>query len=170
MSSPDLEKRSHSSYERKQDLEEIEGSRTNKTGGSDLINDERINALSADEQKRVVRRIDIRLVLTCGFMYCVSLMDRTNLGIAVVGGMGVDMVLIGSRYSIITLVFFLTYTLLQPPATVVMRKIGPRTFLPATVILWGITTICFSFVRDWTQLIPLRLILGIFEAGFFPGK
>ena len=39
------------------------------------------------EEKKLIRRIDRRLVLTCGFMYCVSLMDRTNLGIAVVGGM-----------------------------------------------------------------------------------
>lgn len=170
MSSSDVENRSHSSYEKKQDLLEINKIQTNKTGDSELLNDERINALSPQEQKAVIRRIDKRLVLTCGFMYCVSLMDRTNLGIAVVGGMGVDLVLIGSRYSIITLVFFLTYTLLQPPATVVMRKIGPRTFLPTTVILWGVTTVCFAFVRDWTQMIPLRLLLGVFEAGFFPGE
>ena len=46
-----------------------------------------IDALTPEEQKKLIRRIDIRLVLTCGFMYCVSLMDRTNLGIAAVGGM-----------------------------------------------------------------------------------
>ena len=43
------------------------------------INDARIEALTLEEQKKVIRRIDIRLVLTLGFMYCVSLMDRTNL-------------------------------------------------------------------------------------------
>jgi hypothetical protein len=46
-----------------------------KSSDSDSI-DARINALSPEEQKRVIRRIDIRLVLTLGFMYCVSLMDR----------------------------------------------------------------------------------------------
>lgn len=40
--------------------------------------DARIAALTPEEQKKVMRRIDIRLVLTLGFMYCVSLMDRTN--------------------------------------------------------------------------------------------
>lgn len=47
-------------------------------------NDARINAFTPEQQKKIIRRIDIRLVLTLGFMYCVSLMDRTNLGIAVV--------------------------------------------------------------------------------------
>lgn len=45
---------------------------------SDAVHDARIAALTPEEQKKVIRRIDIRLVLTLGFMYCVSLMDRTN--------------------------------------------------------------------------------------------
>jgi MFS family permease len=83
--------------------------------------------------------------------------------------MGVDLVLIGERYSIIVLLFFITYVLLQPPATVVLRKLGPRIFLPAITLLWGITMIGFGFVKNWTDLIGLRLVLGVFEAGFFPG-
>jgi hypothetical protein len=75
--------------------------------------DARINRFSVAEQRKIIRRVDRRLVLTLGFMYCVSLMDRTNLGIALVGGMGVDLVLTGPRYSIIVLVFFITYVILQ---------------------------------------------------------
>jgi hypothetical protein len=89
-------------------------------------------------------------------------------GIAVVAGMGVDMKLIGERYSIIVLIFFISYDLLQPVATVVLRKLGPRKFLPTITILWGATMICFGFVKQWYELIPLRIVLGIFEAGFFP--
>ena len=55
---------------------------------SHLSDREHIDAFTPEEQKKIIWRIDCRLVLTCGFMYCVSLMDRTNLGIAVVGGMG----------------------------------------------------------------------------------
>ncbi|KAJ9659939.1 hypothetical protein H2198_002829 [Neophaeococcomyces mojaviensis] len=139
------------------------------SGDSDVANDARIAAFTPQEQKKIIRRIDLRLVPTLGFMYCVSLMDRTNLGIAVVAGMGTDLVLVGNRYSVIVLLFFITYVLLQPPATVVLRKVGPRIFLPAIVILWGATMIGFGFVQTWVQLIPLRLLLGIFEAGFFPG-
>ncbi|KAJ9624448.1 hypothetical protein H2203_005183 [Taxawa tesnikishii (nom. ined.)] len=140
-----------------------------KSADSDAINDARIERFTPEERKKIMRRIDRRLVLTLGFLYCVSLMDRTNTGIAVVAGMGVDLVLVGSRYSIIVLVFFITYVLLQPPATVILRKVGPRAFLPTITILWGATMIGMGFVKHWTQLIPLRLVLGIFEAGFFPG-
>jgi len=132
---------------------------------SAAINDARIHAFTPEEQKKIIRRIDVRLVLTLGFLYCVSLMDRTNLGIAVVAGMGVDLKLKGAQYSIITLIFFISYVILQPPATVVMRKVGPRTFLPIITMLWGATMICFGFVKEWTQMIPLRIVLGIFEAG-----
>ena len=154
----------------KTDVAHIERSLSEKSHDSEAINDARINALTPEQQKKVMRRIDTRLVLTLGFMYCVSLMDRTNTGIAVVAGMGVDLVLIDARYSIIVLVFFLTYTLLQPLATVVLRKVGPRIFLPSITVLWGIIMICSGFVVTWLQMIPLRLVLGIFEAGFFPGK
>jgi hypothetical protein len=80
---------------------------------SDENNDARINRFTPEEQRKIIRRVDRRLVLTLGFLYCVSLMDRTNLGIAVVAGMGVDLLLTGPRYSIIVLVFFLTYVILQ---------------------------------------------------------
>lgn len=135
----------------------------------DSLNDARIDQFTPEQQRKIIWRIDKRLVLTLGFMYCVSLMDRTNTGIAVVAGMGVDLVLTGNRYSVMVLVFFITYVLLQPPATVVLRKVGPRIFLPTITLLWGCCMICFGFVTKWTDLIPLRLILGIFEAGFFPG-
>ena len=97
-------------------------------------------------------------------------MDRTNLGIAAVAGMVVDLDLIGARYNIISLIFFISYVLLQPPATVVLRKVGPRIFLPTITLLWGATMICFGFLTSWTQMVGLRIVLGIFEAGFFPGK
>ncbi|KAK5069152.1 hypothetical protein LTR64_008695 [Lithohypha guttulata] len=109
------------------------------SGISDRHNNAVIDEFSLEEKKKLIRRIDKRLVLTLGFMYCVSLMDRTNTGVAVVA------------------------------ATVILRKVGPRIFLPLIVILWGLTTIGIGFVRVWTDLLPLRLLLGVFEAGFFPG-
>lgn len=129
-----------------------------------------INAFTPAEQRKIVRKIDRRLVLTLGVLYCASLMDRTNLGSASIAGMSKDLGLsIGVRYSLITLIFFIPYVLFQPPATVVLRKVGPRIFLAAICIAWGATMICFGFVNDWTVMMGLRVILGVLEAGFFPG-
>lgn len=55
---------------------------------SHLSDQAHIDAFTPEQQKKIIRRIDLRLVSTLGFMYAVSLMDRTNLGIAVVAGMG----------------------------------------------------------------------------------
>jgi hypothetical protein len=52
----------------------------------DLANDDRVIAFSEAEQKAIVRRIDMRLVVTLGCLYCISLLDRTNLGAASVAG------------------------------------------------------------------------------------
>ncbi|EMD63738.1 hypothetical protein GGP41_005623 [Bipolaris sorokiniana] len=133
-------------------------------------NNASIERFTPEQQKKIIRKVDFRLIPTLGCMYCVSLMDRTNLGVAMVAGMGVDLKLTGERYSIIVLLFFITYVALQPPATVVLRKLGPKLFLPSIVVIWGAVMIGFGFVKEWTSLIPLRLILGVFEAGFFPGS
>lgn len=78
---------------------------------SDKIEDETVEAVSShvtdrdlhgeftpEEQKQIIQRIDRRLVVTLGVLYCVSLMDRTNLGAAVIAGMGTELRLLGDRY------------------------------------------------------------------------
>lgn len=84
--------------------------------------------------------------------------------------MTVDLQLsVGVRYSLINCIFFIPYVLFQPVATVILRKLGPRIFLSFISITWGATMIGFGFVQDWTVILGLRIILGVLEAGFFPG-
>jgi len=128
---------------------------------------------SEREQRKIIHRIDRRLVVTVGVLYCVSLMDRTNLGAASIAGMVTELklsLLQGSisRYSIITIVFFATYTVFQPPATVIVRYLGPRSFLSAIVVAWGAVMIGMGFAPGYGTMVALRVVLGILEAGFFP--
>lgn len=136
---------------------------------SEESNDAHIAEFSPEEQKRIIRRVDRRLVTTLGFLYMCSLMDRTNLGAANIAGMATGLKLIGDRYNLIVLIFFIPYVLFQPPATVVLRKVGPRMFLALITLLWGACMISFGFVKKWDQMLGLRVILGVLEAGFFPG-
>jgi hypothetical protein len=67
--------------------------------------------------------------------------------------MAVDLKLIGFRYSIITLVFFTTYVVFQFPATIIIKKVGPRFFLPLITLLWGVVMGKFLFEnRDGVKL------------------
>lgn len=123
--------------------------------------------MSPAEEKRIKRHIDRRLVMTVGAMYCVSLMDRTNLGAANIAGMSTELKLIDNRYSIVSLLFFVTYIIFQPPSTVICRKIGPRIHMSVLTTLWGSVMIGMGFVKNWEQLAALRVVLGVLEAGEF---
>lgn len=63
--------------------------------GSDTDSD---HGFTKEQQQKIIRRIDVRLVLMVGAMYCVSLMDRTNMSAANIAGMSVELKLIDNRY------------------------------------------------------------------------
>jgi MFS family permease len=132
--------------------------------------DDILSSFSPEETKSVIHRVDRRLVTTVGLMYCISLMDRTNLSAAAIAGMNVELKLgVHLRYNIVTLVFFTTYVVFQFPSTVVIRYLGPRNHLAGITLAWGAVMIGMGFVKNWQSLAALRVILGILEAGFFPG-
>ena len=76
---------------------------------------------------------------------------------------------IGSRYSILTMIFFIPYIIFQFPANIVIRKLGPAVWLPSLVVIWGAVTVGMGFTTDWTQALGCRVLLGILEAGYYPG-
>ncbi|KAG6158798.1 hypothetical protein E4U48_002805 [Claviceps purpurea] len=124
--------------------------------------------ISPEQQRNIIRRVDRRLILTVGAMYCVSLMDRTNMSAANIAGMSKELKLIDNRYNVANLVFFVTYVVFQPPSTVLVRAIGPRVHLALITLLWGGVMIGMGFVKNWQQITALRAVLGLLEAGFFP--
>ncbi|VUC22931.1 unnamed protein product [Clonostachys rosea] len=164
------------------DTADVEKSKKEEPGSQQIVLD-----LHSPDVRQIVRRIDRRLVITAGCMYSVSLIDRANLGAANIAGMSADLRLdIGYRYvcipsllenlqcaykgkSLIALVFFISYTLFQSPATILCRKLGPRYFLPGISLAWGGLLIGFGFPTKWEDLVVMRTLLGLLEAGFLPG-
>lgn len=72
---------------------------------------------------------------------------------------------VSNRQNVISLVFFVTYVVFQPPSTVLVRKIGPRIHLAAITFLWGACMVGMGFVKKWDQMAGLRVLLGVLEAG-----
>ena len=107
------------------------------------------------EQRKIIHRLDRRLITIAGIIYMNSLMDRSNLPNAAIVGMNEDLGMVeGFRYvsrlrrqdsitllttgkSTVALVFFVTYTVFQPPAIILTRKIGPQPFLSGICLAWG---------------------------------
>lgn len=120
--------------------------------------------------RKTIRRVDLRLLPILGALYAFSLIDRSNLSLARVVGAEVELQLnVGERYSITTLLFFIPYILLEIPANMVMRRVGPRWWLGSIAFVWGSTMTAMGFVKDWKALAGCRVVLGACEAGFFPG-
>ena len=103
--------------------------------GSEPVSEHVEQVFSLKDQRRIRRTIDWRIIPALGLMYGISLMDRKNTANAAIAGMLVDLHLnTGVRYNVITLIFFITYVLVQAPITVLCRKLGPRIFLPLQAV------------------------------------
>ncbi|GAA5874493.1 hypothetical protein JCM1840_000795 [Sporobolomyces johnsonii] len=129
-------------------------------------------ALDVDKalERKVIRKVDIRLLIILSAIYAISLIDRTNISVARVAGMAKDLQLtVGERYSIVSLLFFVPYIIFELPSNLLLRKIGCRNQLSAITVLWGSVMLGMAFVKTWEQLAVCRVLLGLLEAGFFPG-
>ncbi|OJD11893.1 hypothetical protein AJ78_07423, partial [Emergomyces pasteurianus Ep9510] len=133
------------------------------------------NAPDADEpDQRYVRKIrhkvDRRLISLAGVLFAISLLDRANVANANIAGLSKALELnVGTRYSLIILIFFAPYVLAEIPGVVVVRRLGPRWTLPLVTLAWGVLVVGFGFVTHWTHLVGLRILLGILEGLMFPG-
>ncbi|KAJ5226890.1 MFS general substrate transporter [Penicillium citrinum] len=122
------------------------------------------------EQRGIIRKIDLRLILMLGFLHCVCLIDRGNLGTAAVAGMEQELRLVGTQYSTIAVAFFPPYIAFQVLGPVLVRKIGPINYLSGICFVWGAVMLSAGFVKKWTEMVGIRIIIGALEAGFFPAS
>ncbi|KAI0148416.1 MFS general substrate transporter [Xylariaceae sp. FL1272] len=145
-----------------------ESSHNNEKALVDIEDNSVEDAFTLAEQRRIIRHIDRRLLTLGGILICVNTTDRSNLAAASIAGLTKDLNLIGERYSVVTLVFFIPYIIFQAPATVICRKVGPRPFLAVITAAWGLVIIGIGLVKNWESLAVLRVALGLMEAGSFP--
>jgi len=100
----------------------------------------------------------------------VSVTTRNSSIVLTLFSMSKDLELgVGMRYSIMTLAFFPPYIVFELPSTVLIRWIGPRIHLSTICLTWGVILIGMGFSKNWQTMTGLRVVLGILEAGFFPG-
>ncbi|KAF2007045.1 MFS general substrate transporter, partial [Amniculicola lignicola CBS 123094] len=121
-------------------------------------------------ERRATRKTDWRLIPILGACYAISAIDRINISAARIAGMDVELGFRkGDRYSIALLVFFITYFLFEIPSNIVLRKVGAANWLSLICFAWGVVILGAGFSKKWTDVVVCRLLLGLFEAGFFPG-
>ncbi|KAI9727421.1 MAG: hypothetical protein M1834_008427 [Cirrosporium novae-zelandiae] len=122
-----------------------------------------------EEEKNLIRKIDLFLLPTIWLMYLLSYVDRTNIGNAKIAGMQEDLNLDSGEYSLALIVFFIGYVIFEIPSNMILSKSKPSLFLPIIMIIWGALTCCMAAVKTYSALVGLRAVIGCIEAGFSPG-
>ena len=113
---------------------------------------------------RVSRRI-VPLIMLC---YVVAYLDRVNVGFAKLQ-MSQALNFSETVYGLGAGIFFLGYFLFEVPSNLLMNKIGARIWIARIMITWGLISGAFAFVQTPTQFYVMRFLLGLAEAGFYPG-
>ncbi|PLB52522.1 MFS general substrate transporter [Aspergillus steynii IBT 23096] len=134
-----------------------------------IENAEEALSFTPEEEKALVRKIDLYLLPMIWIMYLLSYLDRTNIGNAKISGMEDDLNLSSNEYSIALVVFFVGYVVFEVPSNLILSRSRPSLFLPGIMVVWGALTCVMAAVRDFKHLVVLRALLGCIEAGFAPG-
>lgn len=138
--------------------------------GIDDVDTEFYENYPASDRKRLIRKIDVRLVPCLAMLYLAAHIDRANIGNAKIEGLDKDLGLSGVQYNIALSLFFVPYILLEVPSNVVLKKFSrPSWYMGMLVISWGIVMTFTGLVKNFAGLLVCRLLLGVAEAGFFPG-
>ncbi|MBD8534839.1 MFS transporter [Plantibacter sp. VKM Ac-2885] len=120
-------------------------------------------------ERSAIRKVSIRLVPFVALMFFINYLDRTAIGFAAPNGMNEDLALSAAQFGFASGVFFIGYILLEVPSNLALNKFGARRWLARIMVTWGIVAVLFTWVANFEQLAILRFVLGVAEAGFFPG-
>ncbi len=128
--------------------------------------------LTPEDQKTVLKRITWRIIplLFCG--YIIAYIDRINVGFAKLqlqGALGVDPAVFDSVFGFGAGLFFWGYFLFEVPSNLILQRVGARVWIARIMIVWGLVSMAFVFMKGVTSFYVLRFLLGAAEAGFFPG-
>ncbi|ETS83944.1 hypothetical protein PFICI_05820 [Pestalotiopsis fici W106-1] len=122
-----------------------------------------------ERRRKVIRKVDIRLVPVLALLYLMSYIDRANIGNAKIEGLAEDLNLSGSQYNIALSLFFVPYILLEIPSNIVLGYFArPSRYIGGMIAAWGAVMTLTGLVRNFGGLVAARWFLGVFEAGFFP--
>ena len=119
-------------------------------------------------EKRTVGKTMKRILPFILILYIIAHLDRVNLGYAALD-MNADLALSAEVFGLLSGIFFIGYFFFEVPSNMIMHKIGARIWIARIMITWGIIVILTGFVENATHLYILRFLLGVAEAGFFPG-
>jgi len=121
-----------------------------------------------DTRAAVLRKAAWRLLPFMGLLYFVSFLDRVNVSFAALT-MNADIGLSSAAFGLGAGIFFIGYLLFEVPSNLILQKVGARRWIARIMISWGLLSAAMALVNGPVSFYVLRFLLGVAEAGFFPG-
>jgi ACS family tartrate transporter-like MFS transporter len=120
------------------------------------------------EERAALAKASRRLIPFMGLLYVVSFLDRVNVGYAALT-MNAEIGLSARAYGLGAGIFFIGYFLFEVPSNLILHRIGARIWIARILVTWGIISMAMASVQGTSSFLVLRFLLGVAEAGFFPG-
>ncbi|OAA66556.1 MFS transporter [Niveomyces insectorum RCEF 264] len=122
-----------------------------------------------DAEKRLKRKLDIRLLFCVWLIFVMNYLDRNNIAAAKVAGIDKSLALTSSQYATVVALLFVGYVVTQIPSNIFLAQMRPSIYLPACMVTWGLLSALTGVVNNASGLYAIRFLLGAVEAGFYPG-
>jgi len=117
---------------------------------------------------KTIRKMQMRILPYLFLLYVISYLDRINIGFAALT-MNKDLAITSRQFGLLVGIFFFGYFLFEIPSNLILHKVGARVWIARILITWGIVAMLTGFVHTVHQLYVVRFLLGLAEAGYFPG-
>src|SRR6202047_2387553 len=122
----------------------------------------------ASIEARTIQKLRIRILPFILLLFIVALLDRFNIGFAALT-MNKELAITSQQYGLIFGIFFFGYFFFEIPSNLLLQRIGARVWIARILISWGIVAMLAGFAQNVSQLYVARFLLGMAEAGYFPG-
>lgn len=116
-----------------------------------------------DLEKKVMRKVTLRIIPSIMLLYFIAFLDRVNIGFAALT-MNQDLGFSPTVFGLGAGIFFLGYFLFEVPSNLILHKVGARIWIARVMITWGFVSGCMAFVQGTTSFYILRFLLGVAEA------
>ncbi|RDB17850.1 hypothetical protein Hypma_000772 [Hypsizygus marmoreus] len=122
-----------------------------------------------EEDRKLLWKIDLHLIPILTLLYLLSFLDRSNIGNAKIVGLATDLNISPPEYNTALALYFVAYVIFEVPSNIILKRFDPQIWLPTLTLLWGIASIAQGLIKDKAGLFGIRFLLGVTEAGLFPG-
>ncbi|KAF8238161.1 MFS general substrate transporter [Tricholoma matsutake] len=125
--------------------------------------------ISGVDEPKLLRKIDLALLPWLSLLYLLSFLDRTSIGNAKVYNLEASLHITDQQYLLALTIFFFSYAVFEVPSNVLLKRFRPSVWLSLLMLLWGVMMSVQGLVHNYGGLMGMRWMLGMFEAGLYPG-